>query len=166
MDLSKSIVRFFFASVPVLMLFLLSCGIYSLSGSTLPGHIKTVAIPLFITRTPEFGVDQELTDAVIEAVTRDNTLKISDQRNSDSQIRGSILQITDTAGAYDQSETASNFRVTIRVKVVFEDQRKQKVLWEETWSHWGEYDSDREEGIKEAVDKIAEEIINRAVSGW
>jgi len=152
--------------LPLTASILLSCGIYSLSGSTLPAHIKTVAIPLFQTRTPEFGIDQEITDAVIEAVTRDNTLKISDQRNSDSLIRGTILQITDSAGAYDQNESASNFRVTIRIKIAFEDKKKQDIMWEETWSHWGEYTSDRSEGIKEATDKIAEAIINRTLSGW
>jgi hypothetical protein len=144
----------------------ISCGIYSLSGSTLPAHIKTVAIPLFSTRSPEFGIDQEITDSVIEAVTRDNTLKIADERSSDSLIRGTILQITDSAGAYDQNENASNFRVTIRIKIIFEDLKKQNVMWEETWTHWGEYTSDRSEGIKEATDKIAEAIINRTVSGW
>lgn len=153
-----------------LMLALLSgCGVYSFSGSTLPSHIKTVAVPLFVDQTAEFGIDQKITDGIITAITQDNSLKIAGQRQADALIKGSILRITDSADAYDKNETASDFRLTIEIKVAFEDVKKRKTLWEETWSQWGRYDQSattRDDAIAEAVDKLAAEIINRSVSGW
>ncbi len=125
-----------------------------------------MAIPLFYSNIPEYGIDQALTDAVIEAVTKDNTLKISESGSSDSILKGSIVRVTDAAAEYNQEEKASAFRVTVTAKVSFEDVKKQKMLWEETWSQWGEYESDREEGIQEALKKISEEIVNKTVSGW
>jgi len=142
------------------------CGVYSFSGSSIPSHIKTVAIPLFEDKTSEFGIDQQLTDRLIDAITQDNTLKISGLREGDSILRGTILRVEDRAGQYDREEQASDFRVTITINVVFEDVKKRKALWEETWSQWGSYESDRNEGIKEAVDKLTTEILNRTVSGW
>lgn len=142
------------------------CGIYSFSGSAIPPHIKTVAVPLFEDRTTEFGIDQKLTDALIEAVTKDNTLKISDTRESDSVLKGTILRIQDQAGQYDANEEASDFRVNITVTVSFEDVKKRKILWEETWTHWGRYETDRNVGINEAVGKIINDILNRTVSAW
>ena len=145
---------------------LISCGIYSFSGSTLPSHIKTIAVPLVENRTPEFGIDQELTDALISAITQDNSLKIANSRSADSILKGTILTVRESAGAYDRNETASGFRVTITIKIAFEDTKKRKVIWEENWSHWGSYENDRDEGIQEAIDKLTTDILNKTVSGW
>lgn len=143
-----------------------SCGIYSFSGSTLPSHIKTVAVPLLDNKTAEFGIDQQLTDALITAITQDNSLKIADNRTADSILRGTIVTISETAGAYDKNENASGFRVTITVTVSYEDIKKKKTLWEENLSQWGSYEEDRNIGIEEAIDKLTTEILNRTVSGW
>jgi len=154
--------------ITILSFFVLfaGCGIYSFSGSTIPSHIKTVAVPLFGNNTPEFGIDQQLTDALIDAISADNTLKIADARNADSILKGTILQITDRAGQYDANENASSYRVTINIKVSFEDVKKRKVLWEETWSGWGLYESDRNQGVEDAISKLTIDILNRTVSGW
>ena len=142
------------------------CGIYSFSGSTLPSHIKTIAVPLFQNQTQEFGIDQQITDAVINAINQDNTLKIAGMQQCDAILRGTIQQITEQAGQYDQNENASSFRVTLTVKVSFEDVKKKNVLWEETWREWGSYSGSREEGLQEAMEKISTNIVNRSVSGW
>lgn len=142
------------------------CGIYSFSGSSLPSHIRTVAIPLFEDKTAEFGIDQQLTDILIDAITQDNTLKIAGPRSADSILKGTILRVEDSAGQYDQDEIASDFRVTITCKVIFEDVKKRKTLWEETYSRWGSYNDDRNEGIEEAMEKLSTDILNRTVSGW
>ena len=148
---------------------LTGCGIYSFSGSTLPSHIKTVGVPLFVDQTSEFGIDRQITDGLITAITQDNTLKIAAPRQADALLQGTILRVTDTADNYNQAETASDFRITIEVKIVFEDVKKRQTLWEERWSQWGRYDNQettREDGIAQAVEKLAAEVLNRTVSGW
>ena len=152
-----------------MMLFLVECGTYSFSGSTIPAHIKTVAVPLFEDETAEIGIDQKLTDGLIDAITQDNTLKISGPRGGDSILKGTIIRVEERAGQYDESETASDFRVTLTVKIVFEDVQKRKTLWEETYRHWGNYDNSettRDDGIQEATEKIITDVLNRMVSGW
>lgn len=166
MNNQEGIRRRIFIPIIVLGFTFTSCGIYSFSGSTLPSHIKTVAVPLFDDTTAEFGIDQQLTDAVIDAVTRDNTLKIAAQRSADAVLKGTVISVTDRAGQYNADETASDFRITLTIKVVFEDVSKRKVLWEENFSQWGSYESDREEGIQEAIEKLTTDILNRTVSGW
>jgi hypothetical protein len=146
-----------------------NCGPYSFSGSALPSHIQTVSVPLFEDRTAEFGINQKLTDKLINAITNDNVLKIGNQRTADSILKGTIELIQDTAGEYDQNEVASDFRVTITARVSFEDVQKQEVLWEESWTQFGVYDNvetDRDTGIDEALDKLTTDILNQTVSGW
>jgi hypothetical protein len=142
------------------------CGAYSFSGATLPPHLKTVAVPLFDNRSPEYGVDQRITDAVIEAVTRDNTLKIADPSNADCQLRGTLTRLEDRAGQYDSNEEASTYRITITVQATFEDLHKKTVIWQNSFSAFGTYGTDRDAGITEAVDKLTTDIVNKMVSNW
>jgi hypothetical protein len=149
-----------------LMTAFLRCGVYSFTGATLPPHLKTVAVPLFDNRSPEFGVDQKITDAVIEAVTRDNTLKIADLSNADCILRGTLMRMEDRAGQYDSNEEASTYRITLTVQAVFEDLRKKTVIWQNSFSAFGTYSTDRDAAITEAVDKLTTDIINKTVSNW
>lgn len=152
-----------------------SCGFYTFSGSTLPGHIRTVAIPMFGNRTSEFGVREEITDALTDQFTKDNTLKVVDRRIADSLIRGEIINIRDQAGAYNQEEKVSEIRVYVIAAAAFEDIKKHNVFWEEQITQWGTYNPDgvvgqdntsREDAIKEAIDKIVADIFNKTIAGW
>ncbi len=155
-------------------LMFMRCGYYSFSGSALPPHLRTVAIPTFSNNTTEFGVPEDLTDALIYEFTRDNTLKIVDRRMADAMIEGTVLNIRDQAGAYNQQEQVREIRVYVRVKAKFEDLKKNKVIWEEDITQWGTYSPDatgevnttRQQAIDEAVKKIVTDIFNKTISNW
>lgn len=152
-------------------LFAVSCGHYSFSGSTLPAYIKTVAIPLFENKTSEFGISEKLTDAVIDAFTQDNTLKIVDPSLANALISGEITSVTDRASTFNQQEQVQSYRVYVSVRVEFRDQKKRKILWKAALQEWGEYQhsastEERQKAIDEAVKKLAEDILNKTVAGW
>ena len=162
-------VYFIFLAISACAALIIQCGVYSFSGSTLPSHIRTVAVPLFENTTPEFGIDQSITDALIKAISQDNTLRIADERSADSIIKGVITRVVETADEYDREERVSGTRLTISVQVVFEDVRRREELWSETWSHWGRYGFDGkqwDDAIQEVADKLTKAILNRTVSGW
>ena len=149
------------------------CGYYSFSGSTLP-HLKTVAIPIFEDETAEFGVKEELTNSLIDAFTRDATLKIADSRNADSIISGKLISVTDGAGAFSKAEEVKQIRVTVTAMVKFEDLKKRQVVWESRLSQVGTYapeggsgeNTTREEAITEAIKNLTDDILSRSISGW
>lgn len=144
------------------------CGPYSFSGSG-ASNLKTVAIPIFQDQTSEFGIKEKLTEEVVDRFTRDNTLRVTDRRNADSLVEGRIITVEDRAGAFTSSESVKDIQVFITVSVKYEDLKKRKVVWEDEITQWGTFDPDKEsrdDGIKEALSKIAEEILNRSVSGW
>ena len=163
----------------ILFLFLITidfrCGYYSFSGSSLPPHIRTVAVPMFDNKTSEFGVREDLTDAIIYEFTQDNSLKVTDRRSADSMVSGTIVNIREQAGAYSTDEKVSEIRVYVTVQSKFEDLKKHKVIWEESITQWGTYNPDnppgdeestRQDGIAEAIEKIVADIFNKTVSGW
>ncbi len=150
---------------------LAGCGVYSFSGSANP-HLKTVAVPIFDDRTAEFGVKEQLTEAIIASFNRDNTLKIADRRVADAIVSGTILRLNEQAGVYTAQEQVQEIRVYLTVKIKCDDVKKRKVLWEEELTQFGAYvpgganSGDRQSAISSAIDKIATEVLNRTVSGW
>lgn len=160
--------------IGLLLVALWHCSYYSFSGSSLPSHLRTIAIPMFENRTTEFGVPEDITDALINEFTQDNTLKVVDQRAADSIIEGTIVNIREQAGAYNQQEQVQEIRIYIRIKAKFEDLKKNNIMWEEEITQWGTYSPDspsgenstRQDAIAEAISKIVTDILNRTISGW
>ena len=70
------------------------------------------------------------------------------------------------------NENVTKRKVTITVTVLFENLNKHKQVWDRTFENWGEYSSsattfsNRETGIKDATEKICEDILNGMTSNW
>ena len=152
------------------MIWMSGCSHYSLT-SSLPSHIKTVAIPFFEDRALEYGVSELLTDAVTDAFMRDHALTVVDEQRADSVLQGSLVSVQDEAMTYTVDENVEERRVTLRIDVTYYDLKKKKVIWEkEGIQEWASYDpadpSSRERGIEEAVQKLGREMLNLTLSDW
>ena len=157
--------------IPVLIPFLLiSCGPYSFSGSSVPGHIKSVAIPLFEDETAEFGIKEKVTDALLDNFIKENILRIADKKNADSILQGTITRVSDTPYTFDENEDVQEFRVSISINILWYDQIKNVDLFEGGIVGWGVYSAsspeDRADGLDQAVERLVTEIINQTLSGW
>lgn len=147
------------------------CSYYSFSGS-LPGHIKTAAVPLFDNETTEPRIVEEVTAAVVDAIISDGSMKVVGEFQADAVVRGVIVDVIDEADQYSKDEVAEQFKIRIFAKVSFFDRVKNNAIWEEErLEGWARYDASgsgatRDEGKEEAIDMLAKEIIDRTVAGW
>ena len=151
------------------------CG-YTASPALLPQHLKSVAIPVFENGTPEAQLEQEITTAVIERFVRDNHLRIVDEKSANAVIRGKVTQYKNSAFGFTANTTNANeFRVTIGVQVTFKDLVKNRELWSDELVKSVQYyvqnvpgqEAKTElDGRKDAILKIADEILSRSVEGW
>ena len=148
----------------------ISCGPYSFSGSSVPGHIKSVAIPLFENETAEFGIKEKVTDALLDNFIKENILQIADKKNADSIIQGTITRVSDAPYTFDENEDVQEFRVSISIDIVWYDQIKNVDLFEGGIVGWGVYSAsspeERADGLDQAVERLVTEIINQTLSGW
>jgi len=146
----------------------LSCGPYSFTGAGLPG-VKTIAIPLFENQTEEYGIREELTNKLVLAFVQDNTLKVANERIADAVLRGTILKYQKEAYTFDENENVKEYIARIYVKMIVEDKKHNKNIWEEdNLQGWGTFPADSSEayGKSKAIDKLTEDIVNRTVKGW
>jgi hypothetical protein len=94
---------------------------YSFTGAV-PSHLKSVAVPLMKNSTAEYGIVERITDAVVQRIQRDNTIKIADQDASDAVLRGSLVRVEDAPYTYSGTANIDSFKVgeyklTLTVKV-------------------------------------------------
>jgi outer membrane lipopolysaccharide assembly protein LptE/RlpB len=152
------------------------CG-YTTSTGLLPTHLKTIAVPLFENGTTEYTLEQEVTDAVIQRFVTDNKLKVVDERSADAVIHGKIVGYRNAVfGIATDQSLAEEYRVTIAVEVTFKDRVKNREIWREanlirTANYYvqdvpGQTPKTELDGRKEAIEKIAEEILSRSVESW
>ena len=149
---------------------------YGFSSSLLPGHIKSVAVPLMGNGTDRADLSTALADSLTEAFIDDHTLKVVGEKAADSLIEGTILEYRWGPFAVDEKERVTEYKVEIVVEVRFVDARKNTVIWEEKrLSQWSTYnfvpvggrEAETEDiGIGRALAKLTDDILNRTVEGW
>lgn len=152
-----------------------SCA-YGTSTALLPAHLKSVAIPAFQNATSDYTLQQELTDAVVTRFVQDNHLRIVDEHTADAVVRGKIIGYKNSVFGFSTETRAQEYRVTITVSVVFKDQVKNREIWNEpnlvkTANYYvqdvpGQTAKTELDGRKEAVQKLADEILSRSVESW
>ena len=146
---------------------------YSFTGSSVPSHLKTVAIPLFDDQSAfgEPGLREKLTNKLIERFVRDNSLQVADKTRADSIVEGVIVGVRDEPTVVEKGESVTKRRITMTVQATFQDMKLKKRVWEKQLSDWGDYEigggpAQRQVGIDAAIEKLSEDILLETVSGW
>ncbi len=175
-----------------LVLTLVGCGFYSMAGS-IPPHIHSIAIPLVINQTAEYGVVESITDAFQEKFIEENILKVVPEKNADSILKGTVVKIEDTPYTFNRQEEVTEYRYTVTMDLEWVDVTQNKVLLKKRFSGWGAYglssdissdqidndgdgllDADDPDEFGEprafaqkiAVEKIAEDVLNELLTSW
>jgi predicted acyltransferase (DUF342 family) len=146
---------------------------YSFKGGSVPPHLKTIAIPL-VEDQSAYG-DPTLRDSfrnkLVDLFTSDNTLQLTNSNTADALLEGVITDVKDEPVVLQGNEQVAQRRITVKVRMTFQDLKLRKKVWEKSFSNWGNYPSgggltQRNDGVIDAVKKLTEDILNETVAGW
>jgi outer membrane lipopolysaccharide assembly protein LptE/RlpB len=97
------------------------CGYHTLGAAThLPPDVKTISVPLFLTRTEAYHTETVMTNAVIREFATRTRFRITpaEGTRADAVLRGTILKEAITPLTYNSStQQSSSFLITIIVSV-------------------------------------------------
>jgi len=165
--------RMFYLFIYISIINFTGCCIYSFTGSSVPEHLKTIAIPITDDRSGsgEAGLRELFTDKLTQRFIDDNSLQVTDRTKADAVIETTILSLPDAPVVVKAGEEVATRRVTLSVHAVYRDLVKRKTIYEKTFSEYGDYSSTgdinaKRTAIEEAVDLITEDILLDTVSGW
>jgi hypothetical protein len=107
-----------------------ACG-YALAGrgSFLPTYIRIVDIPPIENRTAAAGFEQILTERIQSEFIGRGRYTVQSE-GADAVLRGEILSITQNRPTgLNEQQLASRYRLTVTMRVSFEDLRAGEVIW-------------------------------------
>ena len=149
------------------------CCTYSFTGSSVPAHIHTVAIPIAEDRSGAGlpGLRELLTQGLIREFIDDNSLQVTDRTQADAIIECTIVSYSDAPSIVAAGENVEQRRVTVTVRVLYKDLVKRVSIFDKNFSNFGDYkpgtaQNERVLASEVALDKITEDILLAVVSGW
>lgn len=161
------------AALFILACFLMlpACG-YRLSGtgSSLPPHLKTIAIPVLQNKSSEPTIHARLTDTIRRAFLTDGRLKlVDDKENAHLLLKGTLNFYDIRAVAFDTADRATEYWVYLGVEVEVKDQVKKKLFQKENLrTRWDYRPSssvvDSEASRQTALDEAYRDLAIRLVS--
>jgi outer membrane lipopolysaccharide assembly protein LptE/RlpB len=158
---------FFFS---ILCLILSGCGYTLVGQGNLPDHIKTIAIPTFENKTLEEGVEEIITQAVIEEFVQGGKVRLVSEENADAVLRGTVRSYkSDDVASYDENNDVSSYKLKIAVDIEITDMVNDKIIWQtEGLTEDEDFDggpavniTEEEENEEEALRDLAEELAQR-----
>ncbi|MCD6318789.1 hypothetical protein J7M02_06950 [Candidatus Aerophobetes bacterium] len=163
--------RIFWWLIPISLLatFLLSGCQYNLQ-SPLPSPTSKIAIPIFVNKTFHEGLEEILTQEVINNFLLKTRFRVVKEEKADIVLKGKILYYLNeplseiTAGEKE-------YKVRIETLVTLVSREKGNVFWREKISEATIYSifgpiQTEEEATKQTCGKIAEDLVNLALKGW
>lgn len=141
--------------------------------TSVPGHIKTIAIPVFVNRTLQPTLETDLTQVVIDRFQKDNHLALAEAGSADAVLEGTLVNYENRVYRFDENAQAQEYIVTVTMDAVVKDQVKNKDLWSQqgirasaTYQLGGAQARTEADARKEAVEQLADILLSRTVEGW
>jgi len=149
----------------------LSACAYSLRPGRLREGLEVVAVPYLENRSREPDVEIELTEAIIDGLVRDRTLRVADESRADAIVLGTIRQYNFREVFFGGDRQAEEYEITIAVEVeVIDRATRESIVGPKTITGKGSYlleVADGEEAAREeAVGEIIEGILNLVLEEW
>ena len=166
--------QFLFASVLISTCVALStagCGGYHWSTTYRPEY-KTVAVPIFVNKDYQWGVEFSLTKALVNEIEANTPYKVVPRDRADTILEGEILQVgVNTLSEDSRSAIPQEQLLSITVNFTWKDLRTGRILvsrrgWEQTATYYPTLGEGRFVGTQAAAEKLALAIVHELESDW
>ncbi len=162
-----------FLSLISLSTLVVSCGVYSFTGASIPTEAKTISVQHISNKAAivQPSLSQVITDGLIDAFAGQTNLEMT-ENEGDLSFSGYITKYQIKPMAIKANETASQNRLTIAIKLKYNNSFDDKQNFETTFTRYRDYASsenivDVEEGLIEEISKeLIEDVFNKAFVNW
>ncbi|MDQ3439170.1 MAG: LPS assembly lipoprotein LptE, partial [Planctomycetota bacterium] len=168
--------------VVLLALLLSGCGYKSGSGGDDSGgyqwqslyrqDVRTVAVPVFTTRSFDRGVEFNLSQAVVKQIEATTPYKVVSRERADTILEGQVVDVqVGTMSTDPQSAIPQEQMLGMTIDFTWKDLRSGRVLverrgFEHTASYYPTLGEGRALGRQQAVERLALAIVQELQADW
>lgn len=150
-----------------------SCGFYSFTGASIPPEAETVSISYFPNQAQIINptLSQRFTEELQDKFTRQTNLNLIES-NGDLHFEGVITEYSTRPISIQADDRPAQNRLTISVRVSFDNQYDPDSNFERAFSRYYEYPSNRslteveQEAISYISEALVDDIFNQSVVNW
>ncbi len=150
-------------------IFLLNgCGVYTFTPKG-KSDISTIAIERFENRTAEFGIEDVMTDQMIDAFIADGNLKVVSKENADAVLTGVLTRYDRGPYDPDENDLVESYAVNMYFDITLTNPADNTEIWNERMDQIGVYNLENqteEDGRQAAIGLLIEAIINKTTRSW
>jgi len=158
-------------AILIVLLLISACG-YHLTGtgtSSLPKHIKTVAIPVFSNTSTQPNIHRKMTNAIRQSFINDGRLKVVNRKSADLVMRGILNSYALQAVSFNSNDIAVEYYVLLGVAIDVKDMVKRKPFLKQTFTTKWDFRTtadviNTEAARQTALNNAFRELGNRLVS--
>ena len=160
-------------NISTFLILLTSCGMYSFNGASISSETKSVQIDYFSNSSSmgKASLSDDIVEGLKDKFSNETNLTII---NSDGDLffKGSITSYSVMPIAIQADETAAKNRLTISVKVRFENKLDLDNNYDQSFSRYADYYSTTElssiedELVNQIIAELIDDIFNKAVANW
>lgn len=151
------------------------CLRYSFTGASIPEGVKTVYIPFFPDQSNSGlgDLSDRLNEALIDRFINQSKLQLANsEENADALIDGTIITYSNRPFSIGGDEQANQNQVIVSVNASFIYKTDDAPLWDKSFQGTFTFDptddpiNGERDAANEALDQIANNMFNDAVSSW
>lgn len=160
-------------SIILASILLTSCGIYSFTGASIPIEAKTVSVSYFTSTAANSpsSLNQTITEGLKDLFLSQTNLSLT-ETEGDLSFSGEITKYHIMPMAIQANETAGQNRLTIIIKVMYQNSYDSTQNFESNFSRYRDFNSsenlaDIEAALIEQITaEIIEDVFNKAFVNW
>lgn len=151
-----------------------SCKIrYTLTGASIPAEMETVSVQYFQNRAPivQPTLSQYITEELKDKLQSQTNLNLVTGLG-DANFDGEITNYSTRPQAISGADQAALTRFSVTVKVRFTNTIDPELNFEQSFTHYEDFDSNlnfesvEQDLLEDIIDRITEDIFNRAFVNW
>lgn len=158
--------------VPVLLITLSGCGVYSFSGASIEG--KTINIHSLDNRARNVvpTLSPALTNKIRSRILSQTGLSPITTNTADYDISGAITAYEVTVSGVQNTQTATLNRLNITIQVIFKSKLNEKSNFTQTFTRFADFNASQSlqsvetKLIDDIGTQLADDIFNKAFVNW
>jgi outer membrane lipopolysaccharide assembly protein LptE/RlpB len=153
------------------------CGYHFLGkGKGTLGEVKTIAIPYFVNKTFEPGIDRIFTDALVNEFVESREFTLTSEDKADVVMKGVLKSFEDQPISFNRNDRALEYRATVTLEFSVEERATGKVLWRDRNITYNEEyrvnpdiavtEFNKDQAIERLAGELAERIHDNLLEGF
>ena len=144
------------------------CSFYSFSPKG-RSTISSISIERFKNNTNEFGLEDQMTDQIIDALIADGNLKIVPVENAEAVLSGTLTTYERKPYNPDENDQVESYSIRMLFNIQLTNRADNTAIWKDNINRIGIYNLEtetEEDGQARAIQLLVDDIVEKTTKSW